>query len=90
MDLWGIGVMGYWNNAGMGWRPSGKFYAPSALSIHPLGRCIRLFLFFRFFPFVLDSINASVYNTHMNSSEIIKRLKKDGWVLCNVRGSHHQ
>jgi len=26
----------------------------------------------------------------MNSSEIIKRLKKDGWVLGNVRGSHHQ
>jgi len=26
----------------------------------------------------------------MNSREIIKRLKKDGWLLHHVKGSHHQ
>lgn len=26
----------------------------------------------------------------MNSREVIKRLKKDGWYLVNVAGSHHQ
>jgi predicted RNA binding protein YcfA (HicA-like mRNA interferase family) len=26
----------------------------------------------------------------MKSFEIIKRLKKEGWFLHNVRGSHHQ
>ena len=26
----------------------------------------------------------------MKSSEIIKRLKKEGWILHNIRGSHHQ
>ncbi len=26
----------------------------------------------------------------MKSSDIIKKLEKDGWVLKNVRGSHHQ
>lgn len=26
----------------------------------------------------------------MNSREIIKRLKKDGWYLVNVKGSHHK
>lgn len=26
----------------------------------------------------------------MRSSEIIKILKEDGWLLHNVRGSHHQ
>jgi predicted RNA binding protein YcfA (HicA-like mRNA interferase family) len=26
----------------------------------------------------------------MNSAEIIKRLKKEGWILHNVHGSHHQ
>jgi len=26
----------------------------------------------------------------MKSREIIKRLKKDGWVLVHIRGSHHQ
>ncbi|MGV7230094.1 MAG: type II toxin-antitoxin system HicA family toxin [Nitrospirales bacterium] len=26
----------------------------------------------------------------MTSREVIARLKKDGWVLVNVRGSHHQ
>ena len=31
-----------------------------------------------------------MYNTHVKSLEIIKRLKKDGWVLHNVRGSHYQ
>ena len=32
----------------------------------------------------------SVYNTHMKSAEIIKRLERDGWVLANTRGSHRQ
>lgn len=26
----------------------------------------------------------------MNGAEVIRRLKRDGWVLQNVRGSHHQ
>ena len=26
----------------------------------------------------------------MNSREIIKKLKKDGWVLHHVKGDHHQ
>ena len=26
----------------------------------------------------------------MNSREIIKKLKNDGWVLHHVRGDHHQ
>jgi len=26
----------------------------------------------------------------MNSSELIKKLKADGWYLVNVKGSHHQ
>jgi len=31
-----------------------------------------------------------VYNTHVKSSEIIKLLKKDSWIIHNIRGSHHQ
>ena len=31
-----------------------------------------------------------MYNTHVNSREIIRRLKADGWVLVRTRGSHHQ
>ena len=27
---------------------------------------------------------------YMNSSELIKKLKADGWHLVNVKGSHHQ
>jgi len=26
----------------------------------------------------------------MNSKEIIKKLKQDGWELVNVKGSHHK
>ena len=26
----------------------------------------------------------------MNSKQVIKQLKSDGWVLARVRGSHHQ
>jgi predicted RNA binding protein YcfA (HicA-like mRNA interferase family) len=26
----------------------------------------------------------------MNSREIVKRLKKDGWELVHIKGSHHQ
>ncbi|KAI5915688.1 type II toxin-antitoxin system HicA family toxin [Thauera sp. 2A1] len=25
----------------------------------------------------------------MNSAELIKLLERDGWILANVRGSHH-
>lgn len=32
----------------------------------------------------------SVYHTHVRSSAIIRRLKQDGWYVCNIRGSHHQ
>lgn len=31
-----------------------------------------------------------VYNRVMNSRELISKLKEDGWILVNVRGSHHQ
>ncbi len=28
--------------------------------------------------------------THnMKSSELIKRLEADGWLLCGIKGSHH-
>lgn len=30
-----------------------------------------------------------MYNTHMNSAEIIKQLLRAGWVLRGVKGSHH-
>ncbi|MYC66267.1 MAG: type II toxin-antitoxin system HicA family toxin [Acidobacteriia bacterium] len=26
----------------------------------------------------------------MKSAEVLRRLKRDGWVLRNTRGSHHQ
>jgi predicted RNA binding protein YcfA (HicA-like mRNA interferase family) len=26
----------------------------------------------------------------MNSREVISRLKQDGWIRANIRGSHHQ
>jgi len=35
----------------------------------------------------------NVYNAYysaMNSREIIKRLKSEGWELVHVRGSHHK
>ncbi len=31
-----------------------------------------------------------MYNLFMRSSDIIKILKKDGWFIHNIRGSHHQ
>ena len=34
-------------------------------------------------------LNCGVYNTHMNSAEIIKQLLRSGWVLRGVKGSHH-
>lgn len=30
-----------------------------------------------------------VYNTHMNSAEIIRQLLREGWILRGVKGSHH-
>ena len=30
-----------------------------------------------------------IYNALMNSKELIKALKKDGWVLRGSKGSHH-
>ena len=30
-----------------------------------------------------------VYNTNMNSKELIKILSSDGWVLRGSKGSHH-
>lgn len=32
---------------------------------------------------------SGVYNTHMKSGQVIKMLKKDGWKLVRVRGSHN-
>jgi predicted RNA binding protein YcfA (HicA-like mRNA interferase family) len=31
-----------------------------------------------------------VYYPSVTSSQVIARLKQDGWVVVNVRGSHHQ
>ena len=31
-----------------------------------------------------------VYHTHMDSKSIVKQLRKAGWVLESVRGSHHK
>lgn len=33
---------------------------------------------------------SGVYNTAMNSKEIIKRLESEGWVKVHVKGSHHK
>jgi predicted RNA binding protein YcfA (HicA-like mRNA interferase family) len=30
-----------------------------------------------------------IYNSGMNSKELIKTLEKDGWVLRGSKGSHH-
>jgi len=38
----------------------------------------------------IDIFNNRVYNTYMKSSDIIKILKNDGWIIHNIRGSHHQ
>lgn len=32
---------------------------------------------------------ADVYYLHMNSAAVIKRLRRAGWVLRRVKGSHH-
>jgi len=32
---------------------------------------------------------SGVYNTHMNSADIIKQLLHSGWELRGVKGSHH-
>ncbi|MDE0167575.1 MAG: type II toxin-antitoxin system HicA family toxin [Bryobacterales bacterium] len=34
-------------------------------------------------------MQVSVYNTHLSSIGVIRKLKQDGWVLRNTRGSHH-
>lgn len=31
-----------------------------------------------------------MYDTHVNSKEVVKKLKKAGWKLEHVRGSHHK
>jgi predicted RNA binding protein YcfA (HicA-like mRNA interferase family) len=30
------------------------------------------------------------YKNFMNSRQIITRLKKEGWILVHIKGSHHQ
>ncbi len=30
-----------------------------------------------------------VYNTHMNSRDVTSLLKKEGWILKRITGSHH-
>ena len=30
-----------------------------------------------------------VYNTQMNSKELLKLLERDGWIMRNSKGSHH-
>ena len=31
-----------------------------------------------------------MYNTAMDSGEVLRRLRRDGWVNVTTRGSHHQ
>lgn len=31
-----------------------------------------------------------MYNTHVNSREVIRRLEREGWQLVRTKGSHHQ
>jgi len=37
-----------------------------------------------------DKDTRSVHKTYVRSSGIIRALKRDGWYVHNVRGSHHQ
>jgi predicted RNA binding protein YcfA (HicA-like mRNA interferase family) len=30
-----------------------------------------------------------VYNTQINSKELLKLLERDGWIMRNSKGSHH-
>jgi predicted RNA binding protein YcfA (HicA-like mRNA interferase family) len=30
-----------------------------------------------------------VYNTQINSKELLKLLERDGWIVRNSKGSHH-
>jgi len=39
---------------------------------------------------LLDLLCMVCIIAYMNSREIIKALKKDGWELVHVKGSHHQ
>jgi predicted RNA binding protein YcfA (HicA-like mRNA interferase family) len=36
-----------------------------------------------------DTRFASVYYTHVSSADLIRELKKAGWGLARVNGSHH-
>lgn len=36
------------------------------------------------------ALAACVYNTHMNSRDVIEKLRVDGWYLVATKGSHHQ
>ena len=38
----------------------------------------------------LDSNPTLCIIVYMNSSELIKKLKADGWCLVHIKGSHHQ
>jgi len=31
-----------------------------------------------------------VYNIPMNSKEVMKKMKKAGWTVSRIKGSHHQ
>lgn len=39
---------------------------------------------------LLDSNVYDVYNRLVNSKQLIKELKKAGWTVKRVKGSHHQ
>lgn len=39
---------------------------------------------------VLALLFRSVYSTHMNSADLIRKLKSKGFALVSVRGSHHK
>ena len=54
-----------------------------------VGGAIKNFFWFHPFFRVIARFNSDVYNTHMDSKHLIRKLKKEGWVLRATRGSHH-
>ncbi len=39
--------------------------------------------------FLFDKTSGKTYQRLMNSREVIARLKREGWQLVHVKGSHH-
>jgi predicted RNA binding protein YcfA (HicA-like mRNA interferase family) len=45
--------------------------------------------FIRFLSIICVWCVCYVYNTQMNSKELLKLLERDGWIMRNSKGSHH-